>query len=401
MRGEDANRLVQVAPELADSLRVLGLGLLLPAVGHRPQQRNQRRRARGHDPLLDAELDQGRILLERGAEEHLARQEHHHEIGTGLHVRRIAFRRELRQVCSHLLRVVGKQALARRFVGRLECLEVGVERHFRIDHDVLPAGQADDDVGAQSPLVIANERVLLFEIAMLHHPGELDDAFELQLAPSAADPRPLEGIDQPRRLAAQRLSHAVERGDFVKQLGAGLQTMALGVFDLALDLFECGLHRREQILDCALALVDVRRGLGARLAQPRFGQVEERFVVRPKSLGAERLKSVAQRASSAKPADEHTKRDPDDERANQFHVWPQYRMRVQRDIAVATPKASRYNSYAPLQSQLPRVYRETTNGSQLSGSCSSAAWMASAIARSRSPGLKSCVRSRAAIDCSA
>jgi len=64
---EDPHGVVEVSAELADLPRVLAHRLLLPAVRHRPQQRDQRRRARGDDALIDTELDEPRVLLERRA----------------------------------------------------------------------------------------------------------------------------------------------------------------------------------------------------------------------------------------------------------------------------------------------------------------------------------------------
>ena len=139
---ERANRLVQVAAELADLPGVLLHRLLLPAVGDGPQQRDQRRRARRDDLALDAELDERRVLLERGAEEHLARQEHDDELGARRDVGEVALGAELREMRAHLTRVIGEQRLPRGLVGRLERSQVGVERHLGVDDDVLAAGQA-------------------------------------------------------------------------------------------------------------------------------------------------------------------------------------------------------------------------------------------------------------------
>ena len=61
---------------------------------------------------LDAELDERGILFERGAEEHLARQEHHDEIGARMHVRGVALCGQLQEVRAHLARVIGQQCLA-------------------------------------------------------------------------------------------------------------------------------------------------------------------------------------------------------------------------------------------------------------------------------------------------
>ena len=78
------------------------------------------------------------------------------------------------------------------------------------------------------------------------------------------------------------------------QLRAGFDAPALGVPDLAIHLLERLRHRRQQIFDRLLARVDVAGRLGARFAQPRFGEDEERFVVGLERVGAEGLKGFAQ-----------------------------------------------------------------------------------------------------------
>ena len=132
----------------------------------------------------------------------------------------------------------------------------------------------------RSPLT-AVERLLLVEIAVLDHPGELDDAFELQLAPPAADAGALEGVDQPRAFRrAGRWPVVSSDAIPLHELRARLDAAALRVLDFAIHLLERLAHRREQILDGFLAGVDVGRRLGARLAQARFGERQKRLVVR-------------------------------------------------------------------------------------------------------------------------
>ena len=66
----------------------------------------------------------------------------------------VALRAKLREVRAHLPRVLGEQRLTRRLVGRLERLEIGVERRLRVDDDVLAARQADDDVGPHAAVAV-------------------------------------------------------------------------------------------------------------------------------------------------------------------------------------------------------------------------------------------------------
>ena len=56
---------------------------------------------------------------------------------------------------------------------------------------IAPSSPAADDLGG--------------EVAVLDHPGELDHALELQLAPPPADLRRAQGVDQLTGLAAELL----------------------------------------------------------------------------------------------------------------------------------------------------------------------------------------------------
>ena len=134
----------------------------------------------------------------------------------------------------------------------------------------MPPGQPDDDVGPHAAARRAVNRVLLREVAVLDHAGELDDALQLELAPAAADAGPLERVGEAPRFVAQVLPGGVERRDLLHQLRAALDAPALGVLDLAIDLLERLGHRREQILDRLLARVDVGRSLRSALRAGAF-----------------------------------------------------------------------------------------------------------------------------------
>ncbi len=49
--------------------------------------------------------------------------------------------------------MVEEQRGAGRFVGRFQRLQVRVERHFRVDDDVLAPRKPDDDIGPEPPVV--------------------------------------------------------------------------------------------------------------------------------------------------------------------------------------------------------------------------------------------------------
>ncbi len=81
-------------------------------------------------------------------------------------------------------------------------LEVGRQRHLGIDGEVATAGEVHHQVGAADrpgPL----QGGLLDEVAVGHHPGQLDHPAELHLPPTAAYLRRAEGAGQLGGLAAE------------------------------------------------------------------------------------------------------------------------------------------------------------------------------------------------------
>src|SRR5918994_5806517 len=78
---DDSDSLVELAAESLDLAGVLGDTLLLPPVGDRLQQDDQGRRRGDVYPRPDTALNERAILLPRGAEEALVREEHDHVVG--------------------------------------------------------------------------------------------------------------------------------------------------------------------------------------------------------------------------------------------------------------------------------------------------------------------------------
>ena len=76
-------------------------------------------------------------------------------------------------------------------------------------------------------------------------------------------------------------------GDALHQLGASLHTAPLRVFDLAIDLIESLVQRRDQILDGFPARVDIGSRFGPCRAQPGFGEIEKRPAVRLERFDAQ------------------------------------------------------------------------------------------------------------------
>ena len=248
--------------------------------------------------LLDAELDERRILLERGAEEHLAGQEHDDEVGAATGCRRNSSCAASCVRCVRTWRAwSSEQRLTRRFVGRLERPQVRVERRLGVDDDVLAAGQPDDDVGPDAGGRLSPLNVCCSSKSQCSSmPASSTTRFSCSSPQRPRTPGRLSASTRRARFGAQVLARRVERRDPLHQLRAGLDAPALGVLDLAIDLIERLRHRREQILDRLLARVDVGGRFGARFAQPRFGEIEKCPVVGLERLGAESLEGVAEAA---------------------------------------------------------------------------------------------------------
>src|SRR4051794_14449418 len=64
-------------------------------------------------------------------------------------------------------------------------VKVRLQRCLRVNYDPLPARNADDKVWPQGAPV-GVDRALLDEVAVREHPGDLDDAAQLHLAPAAS-----------------------------------------------------------------------------------------------------------------------------------------------------------------------------------------------------------------------
>jgi len=203
VRAHGCEALVQLAPERAHLAGALCDRLLLPAVVDGAQKPDKVRRGRGNDVVRNGELDQRSVLLERGAQERLVREEHDDELGSRGQLPPVRLLAEPLDVLPHVPCVVDEPRLP--FVVRRVLsyrVEVRDERHLRVDDDLLLAREPDDDIGAQHVSVRVRGRALLVEVAMLDHPRHLDDPLQLDLTPPAAYMRRAKGGDEISRLGA-------------------------------------------------------------------------------------------------------------------------------------------------------------------------------------------------------
>ena len=82
---------------------------------------------------------------------------------------------------------MGEQArLTRALILGIERILISVERDFGVDDEALPAGNADDDVGAQPPARFVRDADLGLEIGIFAKTAIFEDVAELLFAPAAA-----------------------------------------------------------------------------------------------------------------------------------------------------------------------------------------------------------------------
>ena len=165
---------------------------------------------------------------------------------------------------ANLPRVVREAALALGLVGRLEGVEVRGQRRLRVDDDVLSAGDPDDEVRSQRA-VLGRRARLRHVVAVLDHPGELDDVPQLRLAPAPAHMRRAERV----REASRSLG---ERRDL------GLQG-AVRLLSNALDGLQLLIHALRASPSSGRTWPD----------EVRLGELEEPRAVRVERLPRERL----------------------------------------------------------------------------------------------------------------
>ena len=148
---------------------------------------------------------------------------------------------------------------------RLLGVEEGVERHLGVGDEAAPLRQQEAGVGPQAA-VFGPQRLLQLEVDVLGHPGDLDAAAQLQLAPLAAGLRLAQRLLQAGRLGvevADRLAHLLEQGP-------GLQVGLAAPADLGFDLLLALGDPLGQALDLGLALVERRlRRSSRRPCAPR------------------------------------------------------------------------------------------------------------------------------------
>ncbi len=133
----------------------------------------------------------------------------------------------------------------------------------------LAPRQLHDHVGTQLAAIFTGQRVLLVEVAVRQHPGHLDHAFELDLAPAATRVRlTTEGVDQVARLRPQPFARETGDLELLVDLAVGPLALLLEQVDIRLDLLERLAQRPDIGVELRLGEVEERR----RALLERFGR---------------------------------------------------------------------------------------------------------------------------------
>ena len=188
----------------------------------------------------ERELVQGGVDLEGRSPRRLVVEEHDDELGRVRELSPVRLLAEPPDVVAYLPGMVGQPGPADVVVRSvLVRLEVPDERDLRVDHDRLAAGKAHDDVRPKSPTLVSFDGGLLVEVAVRQHPGHLDHASELDLAPATARVRlPAQGVDEIPRLRPQALVGLPNDLELLVNLAVRALPLLLEQPDVRLDLLE-------------------------------------------------------------------------------------------------------------------------------------------------------------------
>ena len=250
----------------------------------REEQRKQGGGRRDDDVLRQRPLEQRGVLLLRGLEQGVVRQVHHDEFGAFVEPFPVGLPCQLPDVLLHLRRVIPEPRRPRRLVRRLRGVEVRAQRRLGVDQNGTPRRHPDDHVGPQRrPL--RGDRHLFVEVAVLGKPGELDHAAQVDLGPPAAVRRRPQGRDQRARVL-------VERVHLLPQRRVRADARLLQLLHVADHLVERLPHRRDQVGDGLLPLVEIGRRALAHLLHGKLRDAQELVHVGTQGVDRERLERL-------------------------------------------------------------------------------------------------------------
>ena len=196
-------------------------------------------------------------------------------------------------------------AVALRLVDRAERVLIGVERDLGVDHEALPAGHADDDVGPQAPALAVRDADLGREIAMFGQAAAFEHVAQLLLAPAAARlGRVAQRVDQLGGLGRHALGAGAHRFDLARQQAEGVAALRLDLLDRRLVALEAFVDRLEQRLQIAGPHSLPTGGNAGRRAQECFLRVGRAACCRFRRTARDSasLASISSAIRASKPA---------------------------------------------------------------------------------------------------
>ncbi len=249
-----------------------------PAEGDGPQQSHQAGRRRQDNPLGESALEKAAIHVERGAQELVAGNEQHHEVGRARKLAPVGFGGELSNALLDVGRVALQMARAGGLVGGVDSAQVGVERCLDVDDDLASGRQVHDHIRPQPAFGSARLR-LLEKVAVLDHAGQLDEAPQRQLAPLTAHLGPAQRLHQVARLAVQGALCLHHHLELSAEHALRLAPRLLELRDLLLGPVQRLAQRRHQAFHGALAHLELTLGLHVKPLQGLMSEIEERLTV--------------------------------------------------------------------------------------------------------------------------
>ena len=179
------------------------------------------------------------------------------------------------------------------FVGSLKGIEKGLQRRLRIHHNVLAAGQLHHQVRTQ-PSSFCGHGLLLGEVAIGEHAGDLDHAPQLNLSPAPAH---VGSAQRPHQIAGLRLQLFLggdERLHLSAQLAVSVAPRHFHLLNLRIHFIQRIAHRRDQVGNRFLPGFQIAPGLALKTLKSLFGNHQERRVIAFQGVGRHSFESIAQ-----------------------------------------------------------------------------------------------------------
>ncbi len=292
MAAHDGEALVEFLAKLGDFVGVAGLVFHPPTIGDGLAQAEQRGGRHQQDALFHGLGHQVGRALQRGHEEAVAGDKHRHEIGRLLLLELIpvGLAGQPRNVLAQAGGVPVQRRGAHLLVGRVLGFEIGGQRAFGVDHELAPAGQMHDHVGAERRLT--REVILLGEVVFGIETGHVEHVAQRLFAPAALHAcAAAECGRQLARLGLRLFGRLHQRVDLGLEAADVFRALLLEIVHMLLETLQRVGHRLE--LGAQLFAVDLL-AVGAALLL-LLAQVSQGGTQRLAGLGGESLLHIFQR----------------------------------------------------------------------------------------------------------